>query len=101
MQEIIYEKNWKNHPFLQKVSSRSDFDGWSNYFTVENPTPEDRDFAQKVSFEFNQNGAQWVASGIIDQMSFIDFVSFAWARPPAYEHHDSAVIRWRAVISGD
>ena len=101
MKEIIYEKDWKNHPILQKVSGHSDFDGWSNYFTVKHPTPEDRDFAQKVLIEFSQNGGQWVASRIIDQVIFIDFVSFAWLRSHASENQDSEVIQWRAVISGD
>ena len=99
MQEIIYEKDWKSHSFLEKVSGHSDFDGWSYYFTVEDPTPEDRAFAKKVRFEFSQNGWQWVASEIIDQVIFIDFVSFAWLRTHAYDNQESAVIRWRAVIS--
>jgi hypothetical protein len=99
MQEIIDEKDWAKHPFLRKVSVHSDFDGWHNYFTVRTPSTEDRDFARHVTIEFSQNGGPWIASDFEEQVTFIDFSSFAWDRAFVHKNQDPAGFSWRAVIS--
>lgn len=106
MQEIIDQKDWANHPFLSKLTVRSDYDG-DAAFTVKNPTPDDFIEAETVSLEYSVNGGEWVRAAFADETPFIDEMSMGWYFKPSYhplfelyaDEKGKQVHHWRAVIN--
>ena len=99
MPQVLLESEWEHHPFLKRISSHSDFDGWYSYFTIKNPTLDEIDFAEKVEIQYSMAGGEWISSPFDDRLSFMDFVSFAWDRSFVFGKTDPAKFAWPAVIS--
>lgn len=106
MQEFIEKKDWSGHPFLSKLTMRSDYDGDACY-TIENPSPEDFEESKKVVLESSVNGCPWKAVPFAEETSFINERSMAWYFSFNYhplfeldpELKGKQVHHWRAVIT--
>jgi hypothetical protein len=106
MQEIIYERDWKNHPFLSKLTSRSDFDG-DAALTVKDPTTDDFEHSLSVSLEYRIKDGDWIKAPFADSTAFIDEISMAWYYDFSYhplfeiypERRGQQTHEWRAVVT--
>lgn len=106
MQEIIDQKDWEGHPFLSKLTSRSDFDG-DAALTIENPTEEDFRESLSVSLEYRINNGDWIKASFAESTAFIDEISMAWYYSFSYhplfefdpEFKGQQVHNWRAIIT--
>lgn len=106
MQEFIESKDWSNHPFLSKLTIRSDYDG-DPAFTIKNPTPEDYVEAKKVTLEYSVNGGDWKLAAFTDTTPFIDEMSMGWYFNPSFhpllelhpDYKGENKLAWRARIS--
>lgn len=106
MQEIIEQKDWDNHPFLSRLTGRSDFDG-DAALTIQNPTEDDFRESLKVTLEYRVNNGEWIKAAFAESAGFIDEISMAWYYSPSYhplfdvvpELKGKQVHEWRAIIS--
>ena len=106
MQEIIEEKDWSSHPFLSRLTGRSDFDG-DAALTILNPTEDDFKESLKVTLEYRINDGEWVKAPFADSTAFIDEMRMAWYYSFNYhplfelnpELKGKMVHEWRAIIS--
>lgn len=105
MPTIIPAKEWNNHPILSKLYSKSDFDGDSAY-TIDDPTPNQRDFLLNLTLEYRKPGQDWEASPFHETATFWDGSRMAWYHPylyhPMFEIVDELkgqhTPEWRAVV---
>ena len=106
MQEIIEQKDWEDHPFLSKLTGRSDFDG-DAAFTIKNPTEDDFRNSLSVRLEYRINDGDWIEAPFAASTAFIDDCSMAWYYSdndhPLFELYPDRkgqqVHEWRAVLN--
>jgi hypothetical protein len=106
VQEIIHENNWVSHPFLSRLTRRSDLDG-DAALTVVNPTQEDFAYALRVTLERRIGEGEWAQAAFSESTAFIDEVSMAWYYSFMYhplfeldaESKGKQVHEWRAVVT--
>ena len=106
MQEIIERRDWGNHPFLSRLTGRSDFDG-DAALTILHPTEDDFRESLKVTLEYRINKGEWIKAPFADSTAFIDEISMAWyyssSYHPLFEFHPDLrgkqVHEWRAIVS--
>jgi hypothetical protein len=98
MTRIVEQNDWVSDPYLSKITTHHDFDGWYSYFTIKAPTPEDIELAQVVDIQHSQDDLAWTSAGFEDSVTFIDFVSFAWDRSFVSEGEEPEKFKWRAVF---
>ena len=99
MTRIVEKHHWANDPFLSRLSTHRDFDGWFSYFTVKDSTPSDLEIAKGVDLQFSHDGSIWSSVEFAESVSFIDFVSFAWDYSTVLERKEPATVIWRAVFN--
>jgi hypothetical protein len=106
MPEIIEKKDWSSHPFLSKLTMRSDYDGDAAY-TIENPSDQDFEEAKKVVLERSVNDGPWEAAPFADSAPFINEMAPAWyfsfMYHPGFEFvpdlKGKQIHKWRAIIN--
>jgi hypothetical protein len=99
MPRIVEKELWSSDPFLRRITSHRDFDGWYSYFTIKDPTPTETKVASNVDIQFSQDGVTWSSVGFEEKFSFIDFVSFAWEHSLVFDGLAPESLRWRALIN--
>lgn len=98
MSRIVEQNEWASDPFLSKITSHHDFDGWFSYFTIKAPTLADTELAQGVEIQHSQDGLTWTSAAFEESVTFIDFVSFAWDHSFVYAGEEPETFKWRAVF---
>ncbi len=95
---IVNDSEWGSHPFLSKLSSQHDYDGWFSYLTIKHPTKADIALASKVTLQYCGDDQKWMDAEYSESVPFIDFVSFGWSRKIKNDGEQSQFCSWRAVL---
>ena len=78
MEKEFAGKDWDQHPFLKRLTVRSDFDGDSAFCLGSDASPEDIEFANKVKIFSRLNGGEWKLAPFTPEQAFVWFTSPAW-----------------------
>lgn len=95
---IIEKSEWGSHPFLKRISSRHDFDGWYLHWTVQDATEQEISYAPKVKLEYRFGDGEWRETAFNERTNFIDFICFSWDCGIHADGKEDQVITWRAIV---